>query len=347
MNNTTQMDKTSGNLALRQDKIIAMCLIFSFTLVSQFLPYILRWSNKKISQFTASWVAVTLDLLLSLSTGVILGAAFCHVLPDAQAAFSAYFSFFATVPGLPHNGIDYPFANFIMTVVFFALISVNEIWSKQPLSNPNETPMIKSEHAHANLVDTLFEARHSHEPCCENKCLCPDPAVQTSACDNKTNQDCMKSTCKNGGAYIFFLSLSLHSFIEGLSIGSEQSLNGSFWSLFVAIVGHKVMDGLALGIPFSHSAIPLPHVVICFVVSAATGPSGIATGMIITTDISLSTANTSLAVAILLSMACGSFLYISFIEMVPALLMERRLTKTKLGLLFVGFGIMAVIAIYV
>lgn len=373
---------------LQDDKIITMFVIFVLTLTSQFLPWIIHSYNLRAHK-SQRFTAAILDILLSLSTGVILGAAFCHVFPDAEDAFSTYFSFYTdqngNVPGLPMNGTDYPFTGFIMISTLLVLVSVDQLLSKRGITGANANlefdprsriseqareqghDQREAHDAHSHgIAEILFlKKKETLSRAIPLKatplCSCPP---NSCTCDTEINKECMTENKCEGvdeavvsrkilmvgtspvQAYVFFMSLSLHAFIEGLSIGSEPYLDGAFWSLFIAIVGHKVLDGLALGIPFYHSALSMLHIVICFVISAAMGPLGIVTGMVITQDSSLSSTNSSLAIAIMLSMACGSFLYISFIEMFPAIFRNLSLIKTKLALLFLGFGLMAIIAIF-
>jgi zinc transporter ZupT len=47
-------------------------------------------------------------------------------------------------------------------------------------------------------------------------------------------------------AWVFFVALSVHGVLDGLSVGSEQD-EGGFASILVAVLSHKLFDGLSLG----------------------------------------------------------------------------------------------------
>jgi zinc transporter ZupT len=49
-------------------------------------------------------------------------------------------------------------------------------------------------------------------------------------------------------AYVFFVALSIHSIMDGLSMGAKQDLK-SFYAVLVAVLAHKAFDGIALGVP--------------------------------------------------------------------------------------------------
>jgi zinc transporter ZupT len=389
---------------LEQGKIIALVLIFVFTLGAQFVPWLIRLCHQKKFGFqTIETMTMVLDWCLSFSVGIILGAAFCHVLPEAQESFETYFTGFQdrneTIPGLPHQSTEFPFANFVMVISLFVLMSIHEL-SHTTETTAKQTSEQNTEshnmgHGHGNMMQNLFGQTQNERQCsCSGKpsCDCSKkgtyrectnsncPASETTKPRNEQKQaeaeaetEQLEREMETGPvtepkqgptqgpqrgqqeprrqkgsvlhAYIFFFSMSLHAFVEGLSIGSEESDDKAFWSLFVAIVAHKLLDGLALGISLSRSLLPFAHVMVCFVISALMGPLGIVVGMVVVDDASLSSSGSSLAIALMLSMACGSFLYIAFIEMLP-ITFHHAWVKTKLMCLLFGFGIMAILAVF-
>jgi zinc transporter ZupT len=146
-------------------------------------------------------------------------------------------------------------------------------------------------------------------------------------------------------AWIFFVALSVHSIFDGLSVGSESSLSG-FYALLVAVASHKLLDGFALGVPLFFARLPLWHTVFAMVFCSAMTPLGLGIAMAITSD-DVHGQRGKLAQAIMLSMSFGSFIFISLVELLPAGLADGKWLKTKFMALFIGWGIMALIALWV
>jgi zinc transporter ZupT len=120
---------------------------------------------------------------------------------------------------------------------------------------------------------------------------------------------------------------------------------GGFYALLIAVLGHKLLDGFALGIPVYFAKLPLSQTLFALIFCALMTPLGIGIGLAATE--SLSGPKAQLAEAIILSMSCGSFYFISLVELLPSGLERHGWIKTKLASAFVGFGIMAFIALYV
>jgi len=79
-------------------------------------------------------------------------------------------------------------------------------------------------------------------------------------------------------AWIFFLALSFHGVMDGLSVGSEDGEKG-FTSILVAVLSHKLFDGLSLGCALFPAGLPRSHRWALLIVCAATTPIGIGIGI--------------------------------------------------------------------
>jgi zinc transporter 1/2/3 len=142
----------------------------------------------------------------------------------------------------------------------------------------------------------------------------------------------------------FFLALSVHSVFDGLSIGSEGTVKG-FYSLLFAVVGHKLLDGFALGVPLYFAKLPKGHTIFALVFCALMTPIGIVIGKAATTE--LEGRQAQLSRGIFLSLSAGSFVFISIVELLPAGLMDGKYLLWKMLVTSIGWGIMAMLAIWV
>lgn len=145
-------------------------------------------------------------------------------------------------------------------------------------------------------------------------------------------------------AWVFFAALSIHSLFDGLGVGAETDENG-FYGLLIAVLAHKSLDGFALGVPVFFAGLSRAQTIFALTFSAAMTPLGIGIGMAATNW--ASGGGGLLAEAIILSISCGTFLFISLIELLPSGLDSYGWVRTKVAAVILGWGIMALIALWV
>ena len=145
-------------------------------------------------------------------------------------------------------------------------------------------------------------------------------------------------------AFVFFFVLSIHSIMDGLSMGAKQDLK-SFYAVLVAVLAHKAFDGIALGVPVYLAQMGPLATWGSLLVCAFMTPLGIGIGWAAVEGAQGEQA--TLASAIISSISAGSFLYISMMELLPASLHDGRLLPHKFLGFVLGFTVMAILAAYV
>lgn len=145
-------------------------------------------------------------------------------------------------------------------------------------------------------------------------------------------------------AYIFVAALSVHSFFDGLGLGGEDNLSG-FESVLVAVLSHKLLDGFAVGTPVYFSGMSWFRSAALLALCAVMTPLGIAVGMGAAAAVEGPTGK--LVDGIVISLASGSFIFISLMELLPAALHDARHTHLKLATFALGWAAMAVLAAFV
>jgi zinc transporter ZupT len=145
-------------------------------------------------------------------------------------------------------------------------------------------------------------------------------------------------------AWVFFVALSLHSIMDGLSLGSERDIN-SFYAILVAVLAHKAFDGIALGVPVYLAQMPPLQTWGTLLFCAFMTPLGVGIGWAASEGSKGPQA--MLASALIVSISAGSFLYISIMELLPASLHDGRYLPLKLFVFLVGFVAMAIIRAYI
>lgn len=146
-------------------------------------------------------------------------------------------------------------------------------------------------------------------------------------------------------------ALSIHSLLEGLAIGIQNSTSGVM-ILFTAVISHKLVVAFCLGVELSasHGSKFKHHFLTIFVFSAGS-VVGILIGMGI---VDMSSVKESKTLPILQGIAAGTLLYVTLCEVLPrekARWHQNRSKKTAGIVQFfafsVGFAVMTLMNTYI
>lgn len=135
------------------------------------------------------------------------------------------------------------------------------------------------------------------------------------------------------------MSLSLHSVLEGLALGAQQTLSESE-DVLLAIAAHKGLAAYALGASLVDSRTTRSRFWRVAGSFSVASPIGIFLGY------ALSEISSSAGAAALSALASGTFLYVAMMEVIPKELNDGQNTTSKLIIMFLGFGAMSVLAIW-
>ena len=141
-------------------------------------------------------------------------------------------------------------------------------------------------------------------------------------------------------------ALSLHSIFEGLAIGLQGTID-SVLQIFLALTLHKCVVAFSIGLNNVQSLFTLR--VVCFLnlVFSLMSPIGIGMGIGIG-NLSADQLTTDVVTAVLQGIACGTFLYVVFMEILPHEFMARRNRPDRLlKVLCFLIGLVVVIGIIV
>ena len=136
---------------------------------------------------------------------------------------------------------------------------------------------------------------------------------------------------------MFLLALSLHSVFEGLAIGLQENE----MSLFIGVMIHKSIMAFLLGLTLKKGTFKLMNFTICILIFAMASPIGICIGTFIEEykqDIYGLIVNGTLQ-----AMAGGTFLYITFFEVLNPEFSHSRNKLLKTISCILGYAIMAVV----
>eukprot|EP01012_Entosiphon_sulcatum_P011982 TRINITY_DN17457_c0_g1_i1.p1 TRINITY_DN17457_c0_g1~~TRINITY_DN17457_c0_g1_i1.p1 ORF type:complete len:384 (+),score=54.14 TRINITY_DN17457_c0_g1_i1:27-1154(+) len=353
---TTDEISPSDSRKLRTGKIILILVIGFATFAASAMPWFLR----RLRQ-----AAAVMHVLSCFAGGVMIGAALCHMFPDVSEAFEEYFAMAGTSGLVRPEDAGYPFAFLIAGSVVIMLLAVDKGLAHRWV-NAHQGPDGNSHsHSHAHAHSYTPNPQAEEPPPILEPSFCPAgdspfAPVEGSVVHVEVDGAVPPSDTPVVGipeielergkqkhileAYLFFVALSIHSIFDGLSVGAEQELSG-FYALMIALVTHKLLDGFALGVPVFYARLPLFHTLFALIFCASMTPLGIGIGWAATAT--MNGARATLARAIIVSISAGSFLFIAFIEMLPAAFEHERYILLKIISCFLGFGLMAIIALWV
>nr|CAD7590355.1 unnamed protein product [Timema genevievae] len=135
---------------------------------------------------------------------------------------------------------------------------------------------------------------------------------------------------------LLVFALSLHSLFEGLSIGLQPDINSAL-QISLAVFLHKAVIAFSLGLNLVQSDFRLISVIRSNFIFSSMSPIGVGIGMCLLQwghDLESSAAN-----AVLQGLACGTYIYVTFFEVLPHELNQPKDRLLKLVAVIVGFSL--------
>ena len=143
--------------------------------------------------------------------------------------------------------------------------------------------------------------------------------------------------------YVLLLVLSIHSLIAGASLGLEEAFLASL-AIFIAIIAHKGAAAFSLGVSLRQGEFSRGIHVRLIILFSIMVPVGVLLGSMFSTIFS-GTLDVIFE-GIFDALAAGTFLYVGILEIMSEVFEEKQHNWAKLVLVFIGFTLMAGIAIW-
>lgn len=131
------------------------------------------------------------------------------------------------------------------------------------------------------------------------------------------------------------IALSLHSVFEGLAIGLQTNVE-EVLQVFAAVILHKCVIAFSLSLNLVQSNLRTIVIVQLTLIFCLAAPVGLGLGMGVM-ELSNSLEATILS-GILQGLACGTFLYVTFFEVLPHELNNSDLRTWKMIFVILGFA---------
>ncbi|KAJ8408414.1 hypothetical protein AAFF_G00258280 [Aldrovandia affinis] len=133
------------------------------------------------------------------------------------------------------------------------------------------------------------------------------------------------------------LALSAHSVFEGLALGLQED-GAKLGSLFLGVVIHETLAAVALGVNVAKASLPMRDAAKLGIAVSLMIPLGMGLGMGIE---STQTLAGSIISAVLQGMAAGTFLFVTFFEILSRELEDKHDRLLKVLFLILGYGVLA------
>lgn len=304
MNSTNATDSflDSGSGA----KTLAMASLGIGSFIFGMLPAAISERNRRRFPFCTS-------LMLCFGAGVLLATAIIHMLPDVRRE-------------MPDNAEVYFCAGFFL--VYFIDEFIHYFFGEALQhshsaisSNENSNHQRHHQHGHSHNYGTNNESEplvRAHTSRCEEvqrekekHCETVIRQANERICHTSHREPCVQSMT---GAFGLFVALSLHSFVEGLAIGVQNSSTKVLF-LLGAVACHKFVMGFCLGLEFrSNARTSFQSQLVAILIFSLGSVLGIGVGMAL---VNLPSGWSSSGLPIVQALAGGTLFYVTVCEVMP------------------------------
>ncbi|XP_011374242.1 zinc transporter ZIP2-like isoform X1 [Pteropus vampyrus] len=247
-----------------------------------------------------------LSLLGCISAGVFLGAGLMHMTAEALEGMESEIQKF-------EMQMDYPYGELVISLGFFLVFFMESLALQCCPGAAGGSEVQEEECGGAHVLGF-----HSHGPL-------PSPS---------------RSPFR---ALILLLSLSFHSVFEGLAVGLQTTVAATV-QLCLAVLAHKGLVVFGVGLRLVQTGTESRWAVLSILLFALMSPLGLALGLAVAGGDSEGARG--LAQAVLEGVAAGTFLYVTFLEILPRELAGPEAPLAKWGCVAAGFAFMALIALW-
>ncbi|KAJ8878207.1 hypothetical protein PR048_018784 [Dryococelus australis] len=210
---------------------------------------------------------------------------------------------------------QFPIAEFSVAIGFFLVLILEQLMLDCKESSSMSTSV-------ADLLSAEYSAQERqhllrrHESISEDRHKSePHPALRT---------------------LLLVAALSLHSLFEGLAVGLQPS-PGSLLQITAAVTLHKAVVAFSLGLSIARTEVARSTTMWSSFIFSVMSPVGIGIGLGVSQF--GSSTPTVITTAVLEGLACGTFVYVTFFEVLPHELKSSIDRKLKLLMVIVGFTV--------
>nr|XP_004672415.1 zinc transporter ZIP2 [Jaculus jaculus] len=305
--------------ALLGVKLGCLFALLVLTLTCGLIPIYFKWFQ--IDAATGCRRRI-LGFLGCISAGVFLGAGLMHMTADALEGIESEIHKVLAQNSTRSKGnssneapdhVEYPYGELIISLGFFFVFLLESLASQCCPGAAGGSTVQEEEWG--KTCDSGF---HKHPPV-------PPPSQSPLR------------------ALVLLLALSFHSVFEGLAVGLQTSVAATI-KLCVAVLSHKGLVVFGVGLRLVKIGTGSRWATLSILSLALMSPLGLSLGLSVATGDSET--QQGLVQAVLEGIAAGTFLYVTFLEILPRELASSEAPLAKWGCVAAGFAFMALIALW-
>lgn len=296
-----------------------------------------------------------ISLLSCFAAGVFLATCLLDLLPQVRDKLRS-------AMGNMNVSTAFPVSEFVLSVGLFIILSIEQlVLMVQERSTEGYSPI----HAHESRESLAGHNNHHQEDCISRESRTRSRSTSTGLdqgrythglsssddCDEADNEQSASGhshhhmfhthTDQSSHSYIrsvfLLLALSMHSIFEGLAVGLQGDVK-NILQIFAALTIHKCILAFSLGLNFVQNHMTVRGTLGSGFLFAITSPIGIGVGIIVF-QFTVNPVMSNLVCGLLEGIACGTFLFVVFFEILPhEFNTNAHLTNRMLKLLFLLVG---------
>ena len=337
------VDREEDGLPLTTQKVIVLVSIALVTFSSGLVPFKLvdklRKNTDRDSQ--ARW-KVAISFSSCFAGGAFLGACLLDLLPEVEEIFEAV---------MAEADRDYPLAQLTIGCGFLIILLIEQTVVKYQERWQKEEQHQEETFHHQAAGGSGGGGGEKPDECnrCNYSSMEQQPLLlaEQSGQNNQDNIGFHHSHLPSSGHSAFrslmlLFALSFHRVFEGMAIGLQQS-SSQMLSITVAIVVHEAIVSFSLGISLAQSDLSLKSFLVSNLIQCLSSPLGIALGIPLS-SLPYSIARDTMS-GTLQGIAGGTFIYVTFFEILPPELNSPNQRLWKVFFIALGFAAMCCIVL--
>ncbi|XP_062320883.1 zinc transporter ZIP1-like [Osmerus eperlanus] len=304
-------------------KLGALVMLLSTTLLCGFIPLCIVRGAGRCNVDPAMRQRV-LSLVSCFAGGVFFATCLLDLVPDYLTDINDAFRSLGIT-------LQFPLPEFIMAMGFFLVLTLEQI----VLAIKDQSPG-PSEERRALLVDPSVQSYDRDGPRQHHHHHGREEFGGSRSSEEGVHLHVDLNSHSAIRAFMLVFSLSLHSVFEGLAVGLQED-NQQVLEICLALLLHKSIISFSLALKLAQGQLRRAAVTGCILLFAVMSPLGIGLGIALTET--KSSPQHQLARATLEGLASGTFIYITFMEILPHELGSPKNRIPKVAMLLTGFAV--------
>lgn len=316
------------NMNISTVKYIVLVTLFVLTFLSTILPLrVVSTLRDTLDPNKRNKYAKIVGMLSCFAGGVFMATALLDLLPEVIETFRQL--------GPVTN---FPLPEFIIAFGFFIILSVEQIalfYKEEVIDTMSPIQRLGSRDRDVNERETLRSQSGVPANFSDDLMSGMERGPLPLASPDSIDDPSARSPHSSFRSVLLFVSLSIHSLFEGLAIGIQPDLD-TVLQVAIAVIIHKVIIGFSVGLKLIQSDLSVKSVAQLDFWFSVMSPLGIGVAVGIE-KMEKNLHELLLLTGVMQALATGTFIYVTFFEVLPKEIQSGRHRLLKLLAIIMGF----------